>query len=416
VVLRCGNERLVCYPPVAFYNSVLANTSVMPTAYRRGQAFSIQRSPTGEGKVVKMSGNHKGSRGWFQKGRRPAGFHKALASTLAVLGLVLMSLAFVNAPVQAAPADVCPEGGDWTSHINVNAQSYTYPLSEGEEVVESCYKAGNTVVFGTSATVTSTVWNKEGCPEVSGCNYQDISHASFRIKKIHDECPELDGNQPPGTDCTQPPDDRDLRDLPGVVNCETRLYTVEHQERFRSYSWDGDSWETGPWSEWVTYDTTVTKTTDEQCPNQEQCPDGYQDEDETKACYVEREPDRRVESGTRQGCKLGGVETTTTVYTTTYSFNEATQKWESSKTRKSSVNFRPYTKTELKEKGCLKSPPPDQPDNPDTPDYPTSPPHAGASGYGGPSSSLLLFAAGLAFIIAGLTMLLGIRRLRVGEA
>ena len=108
------------------------------------------------------------------------------------------------------------------------------------------------------------------------------------------------------------------------------------------------------------------------CPPPEECPDGNQDEDETKPCYVEREPDVRVESGTREGCKLhgeGGVETTTAVYTTTYSFNEETQAWESSETATSSVTFTPYTAAELKEKGCVKSPPPD--DHTDTPDNPT---------------------------------------------
>lgn len=81
-----------------------------------------------------------------------------------------------------------------------------------------------------------------------------------------DECPDLDGNQPPGTDCTEPLIDRETRDLPGVVDCEADTYTIEHQDRVREYSWDGDSWELSEWTAWTTFNTTVTEATDEQCP------------------------------------------------------------------------------------------------------------------------------------------------------
>lgn len=82
-----------------------------------------------------------------------------------------------------------------------------------------------------------------------------------------DACPEIPGDQPPGTNCTQPSQERETRDLPGVVDCTADTYTVEHQERTRDYFWDGDSWEPGPWSAWTTYDTTVVEATGEQCPS-----------------------------------------------------------------------------------------------------------------------------------------------------
>ena len=418
-----------------------------------------------------------------------------------------------------------------------------------------------------------------------------------------DACPDLPGDQPMGTDCTQPEDDRQTRDLPGVVDCQDETYTVEHQERTREYSWDGDSWEPGPWSDWTTYDTTVTPATDEQCPDEPadendglchatgsatnpyvfienissagiynghfdedgpgpeapgdhqnnadiippftyqgetysqnwdaagqaiynagckveddeeepegtlsvtsncesitfsasgvkpegaevvfkldgvtkapgtypvapgshtvelfvdgnkvdsetitvaECEDGqvtpagftltnptcaangsllipaqpegvlvtpapgtygpgtysvvftaadgfvlttnpsgavtvltatgYQDEDKSAACYVEREPDVRETSDERENCRLGGVETTHAVYTTSYSFNEETQAWESSETATSSLSFEPYTAAELHEKGCVKGPD-DNPDNPDTP--PTNTPTTADTG------------------------------------
>jgi hypothetical protein len=71
---------------------------------------------------------------------------------------------------------------------------------------------------------------------------------------------------PPGDHGTHS-DDRDTRDLPGVLDCRAGTFTVEHQERTRSYTWDGDSWVAGDWSAWTTSGTTVTDATAGQCPD-----------------------------------------------------------------------------------------------------------------------------------------------------
>ena len=525
------------------------------------------------------------------------------------------------------PTDACPElsgnqpmGTDCTQPKDdretrdlpgvVNCDMDTYTVEHQERTREyswdgDSWEPGEWSEWTTYDT-TVTPATDEQCPE----------------EPPTDACPELSGNQPMGTDCTQPKDDRETRDLPGVVNCDMDTYTVEHQERTREYSWDGDSWEPGEWSEWKTYDTTVTPATDEQCPpppaddndglchatgsatnpyvlidnissagiynghygdgrgdhqngediippftyqgqtysqdwdaegqaiyndgckvEDEEEPEGelkvssdceqitfsakgvmpedgdvvfkldgetksagtydvapgqhtvelfvngtkvdsetvtvdecevppelivtvipnqgsceartpmaqvttsfassigyrlsggetvfvhrevsagtytvtlpnvaegdsvsydivvvplddsadtivkgpftfsvpedcdevppcteFQDESPGMPCYVEREPDVRTESDQRESCKLGGVETTHAVYTTSYSFNEEAQQWESSETATSSLSFEPYTAAELKEKGCVKHP--DNPHNPGNPDNPTTP-------------------------------------------
>lgn len=152
------------------------------------------------------------------------------------------------------------------------------------------------------------------------------------------------------------------------------------------------------------------------CVPPEECPDGYQDENPQAPCYVEKPPVNRVEIGTAEGCKLhgvGGVETTNTVYTTTFSFNEQTQQWVSSEAvTSSSVSFTPYTKAELKAKGCVKASPP--PGNNPPPNHPTSAPHAGATPGQFGVSNYLLIGSGAAFLLAAF-VLFGVPRRRVGE-
>jgi hypothetical protein len=84
-----------------------------------------------------------------------------------------------------------------------------------------------------------------------------------------DACPDLAGTQPPGTMCTPPHSDYEKREVRGTPNCEHQTITVEKQKRTRTYAWDGDSWEAGPWSEWTTYSTYKVTTTPEDCPGKE---------------------------------------------------------------------------------------------------------------------------------------------------
>lgn len=100
-------------------------------------------------------------------------------------------------------------------------------------------------------------------------------------------------------------------------------------------------------------------------PSKGECVE-FQDEDPNAECYVTREPDVRKKNSERENCKIGGVETTHAVFTTTWSFNEETQKWESTKTATSSLSFEPYTAAELKALGCTKTPPPNTPTTSDT--------------------------------------------------
>jgi len=109
---------------------------------------------------------------------------------LIILVLIVASLFVFFGPkttVFSQGQEVCPQTSPWTSHFNVNALTYTYNAPSGFLVSESCYKAGTTLVFQTynpsiaSITLNSNVWNKDNCPEDKGCNYQDISHASFKL-------------------------------------------------------------------------------------------------------------------------------------------------------------------------------------------------------------------------------------------
>jgi hypothetical protein len=113
---------------------------------------------------------------------------KRLLFLLITIGLSFGIGYLMSRPTQvSAQASVCPEGNGWTSHIQVNSQSITYNADPGKLIVESCYKAGTTLRYATynpgvnTKTLNSDVWNKSGCPDVNGCNYQNISHASFKL-------------------------------------------------------------------------------------------------------------------------------------------------------------------------------------------------------------------------------------------
>ncbi len=55
----------------------------------------------------------------------------------------------------------------------------------------------------------------------------------------------------------------------GTPDCTNHTVTVSEQEQTRTYHWDGDSWEPGPWSEWTTYSTHTVDTTPEDCPGKQ---------------------------------------------------------------------------------------------------------------------------------------------------
>jgi hypothetical protein len=100
--------------------------------------------------------------------------------TLLALAMILVSAFGFSARV-SAQAEVCPDSGDWVKVNNIDAQSYTYTALGGKLIVESCYKAGTTLRYAsynpgvTSVTLVSDVLNP------TENNFQDISHASFRL-------------------------------------------------------------------------------------------------------------------------------------------------------------------------------------------------------------------------------------------
>jgi len=82
-----------------------------------------------------------------------------------------------------------------------------------------------------------------------------------------DECPELDGDQPPGFQC-EPNSETETRDLGPLLDCDAGTITTLHQERTRTEEFNADTqtWSFGPFSDWETVDTTVEDATAEDCP------------------------------------------------------------------------------------------------------------------------------------------------------
>lgn len=87
-----------------------------------------------------------------------------------------------------AGQDTCPDGGEWTKVDNLSGFTYTFTAPAGAIITDNCYKAGTSVVYGEGNTVTSGVFNSPrgvtctavGVPH-QACNYQELSHASFRV-------------------------------------------------------------------------------------------------------------------------------------------------------------------------------------------------------------------------------------------
>ena len=101
--------------------------------------------------------------------------------TFALAIVALFATPYIFSDNVYATQETCPQTGDWVKIDPVDAQSYNYTAPEGKVVVETCYKAGTTVVYNTidpgqsSVTVVSDVDNPTGNAK------QDISHASFRL-------------------------------------------------------------------------------------------------------------------------------------------------------------------------------------------------------------------------------------------
>ena len=199
-----------------------------------------------------MSGKRKKPRSLRlrRKAKQRGGAHRALAATLAVLGLVLLSAAgFANAPAQADKSDepskaaVCKYVGtpgtderlqaggnpivvdrkDWmqVGSYFQDAHGRSYVLSflnpgDPEPSVNSCPTPEEPPVDvcdnlpgnqpeGTDCTPPPT----DACPNLEGNQPPGTD-----CNPPTDACPDLPGQQEPGTDCTPPPTDV-CPDLPG---------------------------------------------------------------------------------------------------------------------------------------------------------------------------------------------------------
>jgi LPXTG-motif cell wall-anchored protein len=82
-----------------------------------------------------------------------------------------------------------------------------------------------------------------------------------------DECPDLDGDQPEGFQCT-PETETETRDLGPLLDCDAGTITTLHQERSRTQTFNADTqeWEWGAFSEWETVSTDTDEATAEDCP------------------------------------------------------------------------------------------------------------------------------------------------------
>jgi hypothetical protein len=109
---------------------------------------------------------------------------KISLTLIAALLIVLTSSYFLSDNASAKGQDTCPQTGDWVKVDGINAQTYTYTAPEGKQIVETCYKAGTTLRYNTVNPPVTQIKLVSDVLNPSGNNFQDISHASFRLEKI----------------------------------------------------------------------------------------------------------------------------------------------------------------------------------------------------------------------------------------
>lgn len=100
-----------------------------------------------------------------------------LVLPLLALGLMLNS----SAGVYGNGQETCPKGSGWVKIDNLKGLTYTYTAPEGKLVSRSCYKAGTQVIYEDYDPPTPVVTLLSTVQNPQGKNYQDLSHASFKI-------------------------------------------------------------------------------------------------------------------------------------------------------------------------------------------------------------------------------------------
>lgn len=121
-------------------------------------------------------------------------------SKLVAIAVLIVLLFSGSVAAKANGQETCPNSAPWVKVDGLSGTSFTYTAPDGYQIVEWCYKASTTVVYGSangsSVTVTSTVTNKNG-------QVQDLSHASFRLEQ--DEQPTEEPTREPTEDPTEEP-------------------------------------------------------------------------------------------------------------------------------------------------------------------------------------------------------------------
>ncbi len=265
---------------------------------------------------------------------------------LAVLVSALLAVAGLSMPAHAVgePVMVCHATGGTKYVINnpdrdsvvqpsghaghsddiIPPFHYTVQLGKGKDAVfEERYFPGQN--FGPEGQAT---W-------ANGCVVPPSPPA-------HDECPDLAGDQPAGTQCAKPADVVKTSSSEGAPDCVTGTVPVTTTTTTTTYSFNSSS------NTWVPSTTSSDKTvdrpaTDAECPPpvpHDECselpgdqPAGFECTKADKVVVgepVEGDPD----------CSTGQVPVSTTTSTTTYTFDQASQSWLASMKQTADTTYR----------------------------------------------------------------------------
>lgn len=170
---------------------------------------------------------------------------------------------------QAPPADAegwhAPPGGPQPNgqhNFADHTPNVAYNVSTGN--------SGNVSWFRWTATLVPGTQGDPGLPEISHTDYQfQILSRTYTpgqdavvCDDETDACPNSPATSPP---CGMGPD-RESRTVT-TVDCQTDTVSSQPQVRTRTYSWNGNNWVPGAWSDWANDGTaTLAGASDAQCP------------------------------------------------------------------------------------------------------------------------------------------------------
>lgn len=106
---------------------------------------------------------------------------KIIIAGVLAAALVLVSALVFSEDVLAQGQETCPSTGDWVKVEPVDAQFLDYDAPEGKVIVETCYKAGTTLVYETIDPAQSSITLTTEVPNPNDNGFLNISHASFRL-------------------------------------------------------------------------------------------------------------------------------------------------------------------------------------------------------------------------------------------